>query len=125
MFNVQRVLTRAGKLDSVIDATQPGGSGNPFEGLTNHEREELANLYRLGYPRGDEFMIANPMGQIWLWTSIADMLLEEDPDYFKAFWTRPGYIGHDSPKHVDQDLIDVRKRVRRVLTAQDLLGNPE
>src|ERR1700689_899561 len=125
MFNVQRLLSRDGKLDSVIDATQPGGSGNPFEALTNHEREELANLYRLGYPRGDEFMIANPMGQIWLWTSIADMLLEEDGDYFKSFWTLPGYVGHDSPEHVNQDLIDVRRPVSRVLTAQDLLTNPD
>jgi hypothetical protein len=124
MFNVQRLLSGK-KLAGVIDAMQPGGSGYPFHGLTNHEREELANLYRLGYPRGDEFMIAHPMGQMWLWTSIAELLLEEDPDYFKAFWTRPGYVGHDSPEHVDQDLIDVRKRVRRVLTAQDLLGNSD
>jgi hypothetical protein len=121
MFNVQRLLTRAGKLESVIDATQPGGSGNPFEGLTNHEREELANLYRLGYPRGDEFMIANPMGQIWLWTSIADMLLEEDGDYFESFWTRPGYVGHDSPEHVRGDLIDVTLPVSRIVRTSDLL----
>jgi len=125
MFNVQRLLSREKKLDGVVDATQPGGSGNPFHGLTNHEREELANLYRLGYPRGDEFMIANPMGQMWLWTSIAELLLEEDADYFKAFWTRPGYVGHDSPEHVTQDLIDVRRPISRVLTAKDLLENPD
>jgi hypothetical protein len=121
MFNVQRLLAGE-KLDRVIDAMQPGGSGNPFEGLTTHEREELSNLYRLGYPRGDEFMIAKPMGQIWLWTSIADMLLEENSDYFKAFWTRPGYIGHDQPDAVADDLIDVELPVTRVLTAQDLMG---
>lgn len=123
MFNVQRLLNPA-QLEVVIDATQPGGSGNPFEGLTNHEREELANLYRLGYPRGDEFMIANPMGQIWLWTSIAEMLLEEDGDYFKAFWTRPGYVGHDSPEHVRHDLIDVTLPVTRVVRTSDLLQDP-
>src|SRR3546814_11995565 len=47
MFNVQRLL-EGEKLDRVIDAMQPGGSGQPFEGLTSHEREELAALYRLG-----------------------------------------------------------------------------
>src|SRR3546814_13147185 len=73
MFNVQRLL-EGEKLDRVIDAMQPGGSGQPFEGLTSHEREELAALYRLGYPRGDEFMIAKPMGQIWLWSSIAEKI---------------------------------------------------
>jgi len=59
---------------------------------------------------------------MWLWTSIAELLLEEDPDYFKAFWTSPGYVGHDSPEHVTKDLIDVRRPVSRVLTAKDLLG---
>ena len=125
MFNVQRLLSRDDKLEGVIDAMQPGGSGNPFSGLESHEREELANLYRLGYPRGDEFMIAHPMGQMWLWTSIAELLLEEDGDYFNAFWTRPGYVGHDSPQHVTKDLIDVTKPVSRVLTAQTLLADPD
>jgi hypothetical protein len=125
MFNVQRLLSRDKKLDGVVDATQPGGSGNPFQGLSGHEREELANLYRLGYPRGDEFMIANPMGQMWLWTSLAELLLEEDAGYFKSFWSKPGYIGHDSPEHVTKDLIDVRIPIDRVLTAKDLLENPD
>ncbi|CAN5143089.1 hypothetical protein BH10PSE2_BH10PSE2_05790 [soil metagenome] len=121
MFNVQRLL-RGEKLDSVIDAMAPGGSGDPFAGLTQHEREELANLYRLGYPRGDEFMIAKPMGQIWLWCSIAGMLLEEDADYFKNFWTQAGYIGHDRPEVVKDDLIDVSLPISRIITAHDLMG---
>lgn len=121
MFNVQRLL-RGGKLDSVIDAMQPGGGGDPFENLSQHEREELANLYRLGYPRGDEFMIAKPMGQIWLWCSIAEMLLEDDADYFANFWTKPGYVGHDQPQYVLDDLIDLTLPVTRVITAKDLTG---
>jgi hypothetical protein len=120
MFNVQRLLAGA-KLDGVIDAMQPGGSGNPFEGLTTHERGELANLYRLGYPRGDEFMISKPMGQIWLWTSIADMLLEEDAEFFKKFWTEPGYLGFDEPQYVQGDLIDAKVKVVRVITVKDLM----
>lgn len=121
MFNVQRLL-RGDKLDGVIDAMAPGGSGDPFVGLSQHEREELANLYRLGYPRGDEFMIAKPMGQIWLWCSIAGMLLEEDADYFARFWDTPGYVGHDRPEVVAEDLIDVDLPISRIITAQDLMG---
>lgn len=123
MFNVQRLL--GDKIGSVIDAIQPGGSGNPYEGLTMHEREELSNLYRLGYPRGDEYMISVPMGQMWLWTATADMLQEEDPDYFDAFWTKPGYIGHDAPEHIEQDLVDATATVSRVITAQQLCNDEE
>jgi len=125
MFNVQRLLSRDGKLAGVIDAMEPGGTGNPFQGLSSHEREELANLYRLGYPRGDEFMISAPMGQMWLWTSIAEMLLEEDADYFRNFWTRPGYVGHDFPQCVRDDLLDVKRPVSRVIRVKDLLELPE
>jgi Tannase and feruloyl esterase len=123
MFNVQRVL--GDKLAGVIDATQPGGDGNPFAGLSTHQAEELANLYRLGYPRGDEFMISQPGGQMWLWCSTADMLQSDDRDYFEAFWTRPGYIGHDQPELVERDLVDCRLVVDRVVTVRDVLEDPE
>jgi len=123
MFNVQRLL--GDRIGSVIDAMAPGGSGDPCAGLNVHQREELTNLYRLGFPRGDEFMISQPFGQIWLWTSIADMLLEDDADYFRAFWSEPGYLGHDEPQFVENDVIDVEATVARVLTARDLQENME
>jgi Tannase and feruloyl esterase len=123
MFNCQRILGE--KLTDVIDAMAPGGSGNPFTTLSTHQREELASLYRQGYPRGDEFMIGQPMGQTWLWTSIAEMLEEQDPTYFADFWTQPGYVGHDQPELVAGDLIDQTLVVTRVLTARDLLESSE
>jgi hypothetical protein len=123
MFNVQRIL--GPKLAGVVDAMTPGGSGDPFAGLNTHQREELALLYRLGFPRGDEFMIGHPMGQMWLWTSMADSLLEQDPAYFEDFWTKPGYVGHDFPELVLPDLIDTVATVKRVVTARELVESPE
>jgi hypothetical protein len=123
MFNVQRVLRD--KLEDVVDAMRPGGSGNPFTTLDTHQREELANLYRLGYPRGDEYMIGQPMGQIWLWSSMADDLMQQDPGYFEAFWTKPGYVGHDAPHLVEGDRIDVTGTVTQVLTPNDFMADLE
>jgi hypothetical protein len=122
MFNVQRLL--GDRLRGVIDAMQPGG-GDPYAGLSTHQREELSHLYRLGFPRGDEFMISQPMGQMWLWTSIADMLQKDDAEYFRSFWTKPGYVGHDSPQHVADDLIETSGRVTRLVTARELRDNPD
>jgi Tannase and feruloyl esterase/PKD domain len=124
MFNVQRLLRSPEKSLRLIDAMQPGGSGDPFAGLNSHEREELASLYKQGFPFGDEFMIFTPMGQIWLWTSIADLLVEQDPAYFTDFWTSPGYVGHDLPDAVLPDVIDETVTVDRVLTPRDLLADP-
>ncbi|MHB8463966.1 MAG: tannase/feruloyl esterase family alpha/beta hydrolase, partial [Acidimicrobiales bacterium] len=122
MFNCQRIL--GDKVFEVADAMAPGGHGDPFKGLDTHQREELAMLYRLGYPRGDEYMISQPMGQMWLWTSMADSLEEQDPEYFERFWTQPGYIGHDQPELVAGDRIDARLTITRVLTARDMLEDP-
>jgi hypothetical protein len=123
MFNVQRLLGT--KVLDVADAVAPGGSGDPFAGLTTHQRDELASLYRQGFPRGDEFIIGEPFGQMWLWTSIAEMLVEQDPTYFEHFWTKPGYVGHDQPELVAPDVIDVHTTVLRVLSAKDLQTLPE
>ena len=56
--NVQRVL--GPKLDHVVDAIEPGGTGDPFAGLTSRERDALLTLYRAGFPRGAEIRIATP-----------------------------------------------------------------
>jgi hypothetical protein len=119
MFNVQRLLGRDGII-ALADRMAPGGSGDPFDGLTSHQREELASLYLQGYTRGNEFMISEPMGQMWLWTSLAEELATEDPAYFENFWTKPGYIGHDHPEYVTGDLIDRPCTVVRTISARDL-----
>jgi hypothetical protein len=123
MFNVQRLLGE--KVNEVVDAVAPGGSGDPFAGLNTHQREELANLYRLGYPRGDEAIIAQPTGTIWLWTSMADRIQRECPDYWEAFWTKPGHVGFDQPELVARDLIDTRATVVRPLFAKDFMEDPQ
>ncbi len=123
MFNVQRVL--GPKLRDVVEATTPGGSGNPFATLDTHQREELVSLYRQGYPRGNESMIGEPMGQIWLWTAMADALIADQPEYFSNFWTRPGDVGHDHPALVTGDVLDANVAVTRLLSARDLNESPE
>lgn len=124
LFNVQRLLGYQAILE-LADRMAPGGNGDPFEGLTTHQREELALLYRQGFPRGNEFMISQPMGQIWLWASLADALYADDPSYFEDFWTESGYVGHDLPSAVLGDVIDQRCTVVRTLSARDLNELPE
>ncbi|MCW2529596.1 MAG: hypothetical protein JWM76_4456 [Pseudonocardiales bacterium] len=123
MFNVQRVL--GPKIYDVVDAMWPGGSGNPFAGLDTQQREELANVYRIGYPRGDEFMIAQPMGQMWLWCSMATRMQADYPDYWTNFWTKPGHVGFDQPELVAADLIDMTTTVKRTVLARDFIDDPE
>ena len=123
MFNVQRMLGE--KLHGVIDAMWPGGSGDPFIGLTVDEKEELANLYRIGFPRGDESFILQPMGQMWLWCSMANRLQKDYPAYWENFWTKPGHVGFDRPELVVGDLIELETTVKRVLYPSNLLNDAD
>jgi hypothetical protein len=123
MFNVQRLL--GDRILELVDAMAPGGSGDPFTGFDTHVREEIANLYRLGYPRGDEWVISQPTGTIWLWCSMADRLLNEDAEYFANFWTQPGHVGHDQPEAVLPDLLQETVTVKRALTPRDFVELPE
>ncbi len=66
-------------------------------------------------------MIGQPLGQLWLWTSMAESLEEQEPSYFENFWTEPGYVGFDQPDVVAGDIIDTEATVRRVLTGRDVL----
>jgi hypothetical protein len=123
MFNVQRVL--GDKFYDVVDAMSPGGTGDPFGGVDTHQRQELANLYRLGFPRGDEWVIAQPMGQIWLWSSMAERIQRDYPQYWEAFWTKPGHVGYDQPELVQPDLIDARVTVARPLYPKELVDDAQ
>jgi hypothetical protein len=121
MCNVQRVL--GDQIESVVDATAPGGSGDPFVGLDSHQRDELAALYRAGFPRGNEPMIAGATIHITFWTLYADALVAQDPTYFEYFWTRSGYVGHDLPQLVERDLVDLTEPAARVVTVGELLAD--
>jgi hypothetical protein len=80
-------------------------------------------LYKLGFPRGDEAVIGSPLGMMWWWAAHADLLYEQDPDYYDGFFSRRGYAGHDEPG-VAADLIDTTVEVARVLTGPEILEDP-
>ena len=107
MFNVQRML--GDKLLGVIDAMAPGGSGDPYAGLTPTSARS--------WPRSTAWVPARrrvddrpPMGQMWQWTVDRRHDLPPGPAYFENFWTKPGYVGHDSPNCCRQDRINFTAR---------------
>jgi hypothetical protein len=44
-----RVLKLRNKFPAIMDAIDPGGSGNPYAGLTEEERQALEEATRLGF----------------------------------------------------------------------------
>jgi Tannase and feruloyl esterase len=101
---------------SVRDALEPGGSGDPFDGLSYPQREVLRDLLHMGFPRGATTQLANlPVFPFTLYNS-----LEYNPDYFRDFWTKRGYLGHDHAERLAGRLRQFTTTIREVCPAGDL-----
>jgi hypothetical protein len=103
------------KRAAIIDATEPGGGGDPFATLSDEERQALATVYRGGWNRGAE-------SQLWAsasWMFGLAGLKANDATYFDDFWSRPGYLGHDHPEQLAKLLVEQRCKVTQIKQGSD------
>jgi len=93
-----RVLRMRDKFPGIMDAIDPGGSGDPYAGLNAEETAALTEATRLGFPlRGwwnHATMNGGPLALV------AGYVPYLDPSYTDDFWTKPGYLGADKTSSV-------------------------
>ena len=97
MFTVRmhalRVLRERNRFPAVMDAINPGGSGDPYADLNEVERAALKEATLLGYPpRGWWNHETLSSGYF---SDVAPLIPMLDPAYVDDFWTKPGYLGSD------------------------------
>jgi hypothetical protein len=107
MLSVQahafRVLRN--KLPQIVDAVEPGGSGDMFGELDEEEREALAEVTRMGFPPEAWFDAERIRLQYTtVWAGLFDHFIAWDPTYFDDFWTQPGYLG----EHPSASLLEAK-----------------
>lgn len=97
MFTVRmhalRVLGRRDRFPAIMDAIDPGGSGDPCAGLDDEERAALEEATRLGFPPRGWWNHAH-MGSGYF-AFVAGVVPMLDPGYVEDFWSKPGYLGAD------------------------------
>ena len=96
VFSVQAHAFRVlhDKLPQIVDAVEPGGSGDMFAGLNEEERDALAEVSRMGFPPQAWFDAERVRLQYTtVWAGLFDHFATWDPTYFDDFWTVPGYLG--------------------------------
>ncbi|MFC0220198.1 PKD domain-containing protein [Pseudochelatococcus lubricantis] len=101
----------------VIDALDPGGSGDAFAGLNDLQTSALREATRMGFPPHAWFGYRT-MGIHGL-AALYPGVLGSDPGYFTDFWTKPGYAGHDHPEHYQSDRVQFDTRIAAALTRTD------
>ncbi len=107
-----RVL--ADKLPQIADAMAPGGSGDPYAGLTPEQQAVLQEVTKLGFPLRGWWQYATLNGGGFY--AVEPAVRAIDPSYVNDFWTQPGYEGSDPSVQA--------ARVQYDSTVTGLVGNP-
>lgn len=102
-----RILRNA--FPKIVDALEPGGSGDMYEGLTDEEKDALLEITRMGLPPRMcyEFLYKDD-GSLPVLAPVVQMI---DPDYFVDFWTKPGYLGTAPNSSAVRDRILMKTKV--------------
>ncbi len=119
MFTVRMQALRVlrDKFPQIIDAMEPGGSGNPYASLTDYEASVLREIERMGFPMESWFGYKT-MG-LHGFAALYGGVRAADPTYFTDFWTKPGYLGHDHPEYFEKDRIQFTSTVAEPITARE------
>ena len=106
------------RLDDIVDAMEPGGSGDPYRGLGEEEAAALREVTRMGFPPRSWFA-HRTMGMHAL-AVLYPAVRAIDPGYFDDFWTVPGYLGADGSPSLERDRVQHSTRIAALLDAADL-----
>ena len=108
------------KLRDVVDAVDPGGSDDIYEGLSDDQRQALSEATRLGFPPRSWFNYET-LG-LGAFAVLNDLVVKNDPSYFDDFWRLPGYLGADPPASLTRARIQHRTAVTRVIMSNEAVA---
>jgi hypothetical protein len=102
------------KMADIVDALEPGGSGDPYATLNVEQRQVLQECTAMGFPvkswYGWKYMDAH--GFRVLYRSIVAI----DQAYFREdFWNKPGYLGYDNPPSLQRDHVQTKAVIKRII----------
>lgn len=93
----------------IVDALEPGGSQNMYEGLNEEEKEALKEITLMGFPpRMCAYFAYQDDGSLPVLTPVVKMF---DPTYFQDFWEKPGYLGAVNGGSAKRDRIHFTSKI--------------
>jgi hypothetical protein len=125
LFTVQAHAMRVlrDKFPSIVDALEPGGSGDIYESLNTEEREALAEVTRMGFPPRAWFNVQRiALGYTGVFSSLVDNLVKWDHGYFEDFWKVPGYLGANPTESLKRARIRHKTKISKVVMASEAVG---
>ncbi|WP_202410407.1 hypothetical protein [Pseudomaricurvus sp. HS19] len=106
------------KFPQILDALEPGGSGDMYAGLNEEEAAALREVTGMGFPPGSWYAWET-MG-VHAFTVLYPPVKAMDPSYFSDFWSKPGYLGFKPPKSLLEARLQHQDTIKQVLSGADL-----
>jgi hypothetical protein len=112
-LNALRILRKRNKLPAVMDAIDPGGSGDMFAELNDEERAALKEATLMGFPpRG---WYNHETLHHGYFSDVFGAIPPLDPTYPDDFWSKPGYLGNDPKSSIAADRFQFDTTVKDVI----------
>jgi len=109
------------KFPKIIDALEPGGSGDMYATLNQEEKEALLEVTRMGFPPKAWFGYQSMgiHGFLVLYRSV----VMADKSYFdKDFWNTPGYLGANPPASLAKARIQQPSLIKTGITIDEAVS---
>lgn len=109
------------KFPQIIDALEPGGSGDMYQGLNAEEKQALEEVTRMGFPPKAWFGYQR-MG-IHGFLVLYQGIVRADKNYFENdFWKTPGYLGANPPASLLKARIQQTAKIKEGLSIDQAVG---
>ncbi len=105
------------KFPQIIDALEPGGSGDMYAGLNTEEKEALTEVTKMGFPPKSWFGYKT-MG-IHGFAALYQGMTMADSKYFDDFWKVPGYFGANPTESLLKARIQQISKVKAGISAEE------
>jgi len=109
------------KMPAIIDAMEPGGSGDVYAGLNTEEREALIEVTKMGFPPRAWFNYRRiAFGYTGVLTMFFDQMVNWDPTYFDDFWNKEGYLGSNPSESLLKAKVHHETKIKKLIFPEDL-----
>jgi hypothetical protein len=109
------------KFPGIIDALEPGGSGDMYAGLNEEEKTALSEVTKMGFPPKSWFGYQK-MG-IHGFLVLYQGVVRADKSYFeKDFWNTPGYLGANPPASLIKARIQQPSSIKSGITIDEAVS---
>jgi hypothetical protein len=109
------------KFPAIIDALEPGGSGDMYATLNQEEKEALLEVTRMGFPPKSWFGYKK-MG-IHGFLVLYQGVVGADKSYFeKDFWNTPGYLGANPTASLIKARVQQPSQIKAVIAIDEAVS---